>query len=337
MQIDRDISRIRKNFFETVGGIKTAEQLNNVRVVYIGRKGKVSRLLRSVSELPESVRPEMGRRLNLLKNEIEAKIKEISLKFSPGEETVSIDETLPGRPFFKGRRHPLSIVKGKITEIFFSLGFSLVEGPLIEDDWHNFTALNIPEFHPSRDMHDTLYVEGSNDLLLRTHTSPVQIRVMKNNPPPIAVIIPGKCFRKDAVDASHFPVFHQIEGLWVDRDISFADLKGTLIGFVSRMFGSRRTRFRPSYFPFTEPSCELDIECPVCSGSGCSTCGGQGFIEVLGAGMVHPKVFENAGYKEKYQGFAFGMGVERIALIYYGLADLRDFYNNDLRFLNQFE
>jgi len=337
MEIDREISRIRKNFFETIENIKTAEQLNNIKVVYIGRKGKVSRLLRGLSELPENLRPSVGQQLNILKNEIEAKIKETSLRFATSEETLSIDETLPGRPFFKGAHHPLNIIREKITEIFFSLGFSLVEGPLIEDDWHNFTALNIPEFHPSRDTHDTLYIEGEGHNLLRTHTSPVQIRIMKNNTPPLAVIVPGKCFRKDAIDASHFPVFHQIEGLWVDKDISFADLKGVLIGFISRMFSPNlKTRFRSSYFPFTEPSCELDIGCPICSGSGCSTCGGQGFIEVLGAGMVHPKVFRNAGYTEKYQGFAFGMGIERIALIYYGIADLRDFYNNDLRFLEQF-
>jgi len=337
MHISNEISRIRKNFFETVKNIKNAEQLNNVRVVYVGRKGKVSRLLRTISELPSGQRPEVGSELNKLKNEIEDKIRDISLGFSGGEKIAEIDATLPGAPFFRGHKHPLKIILDRITEIFFSMGFSLVEGPIVEDDWHNFTALNIPAHHPSRDMHDTFYIDGADDRLLRTHTSPVQIRILKNNPPPLAVIIPGKCFRKDAIDASHFPVFHQIEGLWVDKDISFADLKGVLMGFAQRLFGEVKTRFRSSYFPFTEPSCELDIGCPICGGSGCPTCGRQGYLEILGAGMVRPEVFKNAGYKEKSQGLAFGMGVERIALIYYGLTDIRDFYNNDIRFLEQFE
>ncbi|PIV18476.1 MAG: phenylalanine--tRNA ligase subunit alpha [Elusimicrobia bacterium CG03_land_8_20_14_0_80_50_18] len=337
MHIDAEISRIRKNFFETIKDIKTAEQLTNVRVVYIGRKGKVSRLLREVSGLPADIRPRVGKDLNLLKNEIEKNINDISLRFSGHAAEEDIDETLPGKPFSVGGRHPLSIIRNKITEIFFSMGFSLVEGPLMEDDWHNFTALNVPEFHPSRDMHDTLYLEGKDNLLLRTHTSPVQVRVMKHNKPPLAVIVPGKCFRNDAIDASHFPVFHQIEGLWVDKDISLSDLKGVLSAFVHRLFGNVRVRFRPSYFPFTEPSIELDMGCPVCGGSGCSTCGHGGFMEIMGAGMVHPEVFRNSGYEEKYQGFAFGMGIERIAMIYYGLADIRDFYNNDLRFLEQFK
>ncbi|MFH1352565.1 MAG: phenylalanine--tRNA ligase subunit alpha [bacterium] len=337
MHISNEISRIRKNFFETVKNIKNADQLNNVRVVYVGRKGKVSRLLRTISELPESQKPSVGAELNKLRDEIESEIKDIGLGFTGGEKVEEIDATLPGVPFFRGHKHPLKIVLDKITAIFFSMGFSLVEGPIVEDDWHNFTALNIPAHHPSRDMHDTFYIDGADDRLLRTHTSPVQIRILKNNTPPIAVIIPGKCFRKDAIDASHFPVFHQIEGLWVDKDISFADLKGVLMGFASRLFGEVKTRFRPSYFPFTEPSCELDIGCPICGGSGCSTCGRQGYLEILGAGMVHPEVFKNAGYKEKFQGLAFGMGVERIALIYYGLTDIRDFYNNDIRFLEQFE
>ncbi|MCD6422492.1 MAG: phenylalanine--tRNA ligase subunit alpha [Elusimicrobia bacterium] len=337
MHIKNEISRIRKNFFETVKNIKSVEQLLNIKSVYIGRKGKVSRLLKSIPELPPNIRPEIGKALNTLKTEIEAKLKEISLKFQQhGKGAGEIDETLPGIPFYSGTRHPLNQVLEKIADIFFSLGFSLVEGPLIEDDWHNFEALNIPEFHPSRDMHDTLYIEGHKNLLLRTHTSPVQIRILENNPPPLAVIVPGKCFRRDAVDASHYPVFHQVEGLWVDRDVSFSDLKGVLLGFAYRMFGDVKVRMRPSFFPFTEPSCELDISCTVCGGKGCSTCGGQGWLEILGAGMVHPNIFKNAGCKEKWQGFAFGMGVERIALIYYKLKDLRDFYNNDLRFLEQF-
>jgi len=337
MHISSEISRIRKNFFETIKNIKNAEQLNNVKVVYVGRKGKVSRLLRSVSELPQNLKPSVGAELNNLKNEIESKINDIGLRFTTGEKVVEIDATLPGKPFFRGHKHPLKIVLDRITEIFFSMGFSLVEGHLVEDDWHNFTALNIPEYHPSRDMHDTFYIDGFDGMLLRTHTSPVQIRIMKNNAPPIAVIVPGKCFRKDAVDASHFPVFHQVEGLWVDKDISFADLKGVLVGFAERLFGKVKTRFRPSYFPFTEPSCELDIGCRICGGSGCPTCSHQGYLEILGAGMVHPGVFRNAGYKEEFQGLAFGMGVERIALVYYGLKDIRDFYNNDIRFLEQFE
>ncbi|MCD6412944.1 MAG: phenylalanine--tRNA ligase subunit alpha [Elusimicrobia bacterium] len=336
MRIFDEILRIRKNFFESVKNIKNAEQLNNVRVVYIGRKGKVSRLLRTISDLPSDIRPKVGQELNSLKDEIEDKLKDLGLKINPHHQRFKIDETLPGRRFFAGHKHPLKIIMEKIFEIFFSLGFSLVEGPLIEDDWHNFTALNIPEYHPSRDMHDTLYIEGSGNLLLRTHTSPVQIRILKNNTPPVAVIVPGKCFRKDAIDASHFPVFHQIEGLWVDRDISFADLKGVLMGFVTRLFGKVESRFRPSFFPFTEPSCEMDISCPLCGGKGCSTCGGQGYLEILGAGMVHPAIFKNSGVKGEWQGFAFGMGVERIALIYYGLADIRNFYNNDIRFLDQF-
>lgn len=337
MRIFDEIHRIRKNFFESVKNIKNAEQLNNVRVVYIGRKGKVSRLLRSIAEIPSDIRPKVGKDLNLLKDEIESKLKDLALKIAPPRRRAEIDETLPGKIFFRGRKHPLKIIMEKIFDIFFSLGFSLVEGPLIEDDWHNFTALNIPEHHPSRDMHDTLYIEGNDKLLLRTHTSPVQVRILKNNAPPIAVVVPGKCFRKDAIDASHFPVFHQIEGLWVDKDISFADLKGVLTGFVTRLFGKVEARFRPSFFPFTEPSCEMDISCPICGGKGCPTCGGQGYLEILGAGMVHPAVFRNSGLEGKWQGFAFGMGVERIALIYYGLADIRNFYNNDIRFLNQFE
>jgi phenylalanyl-tRNA synthetase alpha chain len=328
---------------EARGAIEAAASvadLEALRVRYLGRQGAVTQLLRSLGALPADERPVVGAAANEAKRALEA-LLDARLAETQARETRArrqrerLDLTLPGRRPPRGVVHPLSRVHDEIVSIFAGLGFSVVEGPEIETDFYNFEALNIPKDHPARDMQDTFYL--SPDVLLRTHTSPVQIRTMKAQRPPVRVICPGRVYRRDA-DITHSPVFHQIEGLAVDRAISMGDLKGTLDLFAREMFGpGSAIRFRPSFFPFTEPSAEVDVRCFLCQGAGCRVCKQSGWLEILGSGMVHPQVLKNVGYDpEEVTGWAFGMGVERVAMLKYGIDDIRLFFENDLRFLRQF-
>jgi phenylalanyl-tRNA synthetase alpha chain len=322
-----------------ISAADSAAVLESVRVRYLGRKGLLTIMLRDVGSLSPEERPKAGAELNRVKIAVQGLLDEATLKLEqPGSGPVGdgVDLSLPGRGRFLGHRHPLSQITDEIVSIFHGMGFSVVEGPEVENEYYNFEALNTPDWHPSRDEQDSFYLTPG--ILLRTHTSPVQIRVMETLKPPVRIIAPGRCFRRDAPDASHFTNFHQVEGLYVDRGVSFADLKGTLAEFARRVFGAdRRVRFRPHYFPFTEPSAEMDVSCAGCGGEGCRTCSGKGWMEILGCGMVHPNVF---GYLdidyEIFNGYAFGMGIERIAMLKYGINDIRLFYENDIEFLGQF-
>ena len=327
---------------EAIGQIREAKQdgeLETLKKTYLGRKGKISKLLKSIGRLPPGERAAVG----LMANEVKQNItRQLQLKSLPlGKKTFSklnqkIDISLPGVLPDIGRFHPLTQIIDEVAAIFLRLGFRLVEGPEVETEYYNFQALNMPINHPSRETFHTFYT--TDNFLLRSQTSTVQRRVMKKERPPIAVIAPGKVFRPDATDASHSFMFHQIEGLLVDKDVTFSDLKGTLTTFCRQMFGGEtRMRFRPHYFPFTEPSVEIDISCIICGGKGCRVCSQKGWLEILGAGMVNPAVFEAVGYNpEEVTGFAFGMGVERIAMLKYGIDDIRMFFENDMRFLEQF-
>jgi len=338
--IDR-IEELGRLFKQEIAAIATPEELEKLRISYLGRKGLFTEIFEAIKSLPAEERPRAGQLANRVRNEMSSewnrKKKEIELKGEEAEvERKAVDVTLPGKKFTLGRKHPITLTLDEIKNIFVSLGFLIVDGPEVETEYYNFEALNMDLDHPARDMWSTLYIgEG---LLLRTHTSPVQIRVMERQSPPLAIIAPGKCYRRDAIDASHSPMFHQVEGLLVDKGISFANLKGVLTHFSRRMFGPEtKVRFRPSFFPFTEPSVEVDIQCVICEGRGCSVCKQSGWLEILGAGMVNPKVFQFVHYDTKeYTGFAFGMGVERIAMLRYGIDDMRLFFENDLRFLKQF-
>ncbi|SFR13863.1 phenylalanine--tRNA ligase subunit alpha [Desulfoscipio geothermicus] len=318
------------------------DQLNEIRVRFLGKKGLLTGVLRGMGSLSAEERPKIGRLANEVRSEIEdilarrtAEIKEEVKKVRL--EAEKIDVTLPGVAFMAGRKHPLSMIQEEIEDIFLGMGYSIEEGPEIELDFYNFEALNLPKDHPARDMQDSFYINP--EVLLRTHTSPVQVRTMERTAPalPVRIIAPGRVYRRDD-DATHSPMFNQVEGLAIDRRVTFADLKGTLQAFVERMFGPEtKTRFRPSFFPFTEPSAEVDISCVMCGGSGCRVCSQTGWLEILGCGMVHPRVLEVSGYNpEEVTGFAFGMGVERITMLKYGIDDLRLLFENDLRFLAQF-
>ena len=319
----------------------SAAELEQVRVRFLGRQGALTQLLRSLGTLPPEERPVVGAAANEAKRQLEA-LLEARVDEARQTERVSerrrqrLDLTLPGRRPPLGTVHPLTRVHDEIVTIFAELGFSVAEGPDIETDYYNFEALNIPADHPARDMQDTFYLPGG--LLLRTHTSPVQIRTMLAQKPPVRIVVPGRVHRRDVPDASHSPVFHQVEGLAVDRHVTMADLKGTLELFAREMFGPKsRIRFRPSFFPFTEPSAEVDVVCFLCGGDGCRVCKQSGWLEILGSGMVHPQVLKNVGYDpEEVTGWAFGMGIERIAMLKYGIDDIRLFFENDLRFLRQF-
>ncbi len=317
-----------------------ARDLDAVRVAYLGKKGQITAQLKQLGKLPADERPAAGQAINAAKEEVQARLEarreeleNVSLQAQLEREAV--DVTLPGRGRDTGGLHPVTRTLDRIDALFASMGFRVAEGPEIEDDYHNFEALNIPAHHPARAMHDTFYFDATR--LLRTHTSPVQIRVMENEGAPVRIIAPGRVYRCDS-DLTHSPMFHQVEGLLVDEGITFADLKGALHDFLEAFFEQRlEVRFRPSYFPFTEPSAEVDVQCVHCGGAGCRVCGGSGWLEVLGSGMVHPKVFEYCGIDpERYTGWAFGMGVERLAMLRYGVNDLRLFFENDLRFLRQF-
>ena len=317
------------------------EELDSLRVKYSGKKGELTAILKGMGKLSAEERPEMGKIANevreAIENEISQKreeIKKIELEKRLAEEVI--DVTMPGKTFKVGKRHPITQIIDEVTEIFMGIGFSVAEGPEVETVENNFDALNAPIDHPSRDMSDTFYF--NDELLLRTQTSPVQVRTMRSQELPIKIISPGRCFRNDSLDATHSPMFHQIEGLVVGKDITMAQFKGTLELFVQKLFGSNtRTKFRPHNFPFTEPSAEIDVTCFKCGGEGCSMCKGEGWIEILGAGMVHPNVLRNCGIDpEVYSGFAFGMGVERLAMLKYEIDDIRLLVENDIRFLEQF-
>lgn len=316
-------------------------ELDAVRVRYLGKKGLVTEQLKQLGGLPPEQRKSVGQQINRLKQRVTELLETRKTALEQAEADArlaagTLDVTLPGRNAQSGGLHPVSRTLRRIERLLAQLGFSVEEGPEIEDEYHNFEALNIPEQHPARAMHDTFYFEGG--LLLRTHTSPVQIRIMEQRQPPFRIIAPGRVYRCDS-DLTHTPMFHQVEGLLVDPDVSFADLMGTLDLFLKAFFerDDLKTRYRPSYFPFTEPSAEVDVQCVECSGSGCRVCGQTGWLEVLGSGMVHPEVFRYCGIdSEKYTGYAFGMGVERLAMLRYGVNDLRLFFENDLRFLKQF-
>ena len=318
----------------------TEPEIYQFKSRYLGRNGSVTSLIKLLRDIPSEQRAAAGSLINTFKQELEGRIEAAlqNARTAVKNRLISehaVDVTLPGRKLPLGNRHPITIIADRIIEIFTSLGFTIVEGPEVELDFFNFEALNIPKDHPARDMHDTFYL--SKETLLRTHTSPVQIRTMQLSNPPVSIICPGKVYRCDS-DISHTPMFHQVEGLLVDEDVSFGDLKGILNTFVHQIFyEDTRLRFRPSFFPFTEPSAEVDIQCVMCRGKGCRVCGDSGWLEILGSGMVHPQVFRNVGYDpEKYTGFAFGLGVERIAMLKYGINDIRLFFENDYRFLMQF-
>ena len=320
-----------------VQGIGGAAQLEEFRVRYLGRKGLLSGILRGLGALSAEDKPRLGAKANEAKAAIEElyAAKKVMLGTDGANSRPALDLSLPGRRPAHGRLHPISRVMGETCAIFAAMGFDIAEGPNVELDYYNFEALNIPAHHPARDMHDTFYI--SDSLLLRTHTSPMQARIMEKQQPPLRVVAPGQVYRCDS-DITHTPMFHQVEGFLVDENVSFADLKGVLALFVNKMFGSGvGLRFRPSFFPFTEPSAEVDIACVICGGKGCRVCKKTGWLEILGSGLINPAVFEKIGYDPKrYSGFAFGLGVERIAMLTYGIDDIRLFYENDLRFLSQF-
>ena len=318
----------------------TMEEVEELRLKYISKKGAISQLFADFKNVSAEDKKEVGQAINELKNFALEKINSLKESFETSSSLDSgIDLTRPGEPMKLGTRHPLSLVKNEIINIFARLGFIVAEGPEIEDDWHVFSALNFPPEHPARDMQDTFFIEKDPDVLLRTHTSSVQIRVMERTQPPIRAIFPGRVFRNEAISARSHCIFHQIEGLYVDENVSFADLKQTLLQFAKELFGEgTKIRLRPSYFPFTEPSAEMDVSCSICGGKGCNVCKYTGWLEILGCGMVDPNVLESCSIdSKKYTGFAFGMGLERITMLRYGIKDIRHFFENDVRFLKQFE
>ena len=338
-----DIEALNKDVESAIRQVNSLQELDELRQKYLGRKGIIAELTGSIPGLPKEQRGAFGQQVNALKQKINALI--IEKQQSLGQAAVGPAEglqdiTMPGVACEPGKLHPITQVIQEICTIFMNMGFAVFEGPEIETEYNNFTGLNIPLEHPSRDVFDTFYLESQSKdrLLLRSHTSPAQVRVMKSSKPPLAVVVPGKVYRPDAVDASHSFMFHQIEGFMVDEEIKFSDLKGVLEVFAKAVFGKDiKMRFRPHFFPFTEPSAEVDISCIICGGKGCSVCGRKGWLEILGSGMIHPNVFKQVGYPAgKYTGFAFGLGIERIAMLKYGINDIRLFFENDLRFLKQF-
>ena len=335
-----ELDRLQKEVVISVAQASTEKEISEIRVRYLGKKGSITQVLKSLGTLPESERREIGQRANQLKQNTEARIEEALSRIQEKTrqealERERIDVTLPGRRIPVGKRHPLTQILDEIIDIFSRLGFEVVEGPEVELDYYNFEALNIPKGHPAREMQATFFI--SEDVVLRTHTSPVQARTMEKKRPPVRVISPGAVYRCDS-DPSHSPMFHQVEGLLVDKGVTFADLKGVLTAFVHQMFGKEtKLRFRPSFFPFTEPSAEIDIECFICGGKGCGICSNTGWLEILGSGMVDPAVYKFVNYDpEEVTGFAFGLGIERIAMLKFGINDIRLFFTNDLRFLRQF-
>lgn len=337
-KMEQELKSLQEEAQSSLNQLSTSEELENFRIRFLGRKGAFSTIMRNLGSVAKEDRPRLGQLANTIKEELadlfSRKQEEINTS-KTGQPTSGVDLTLPGRRPEAGRLHPVTQIMNEVCSIFEGLGFSVAEGPDVELDHYNFAALNIPEHHPARDMHDTFYI--SDSILLRTHTSPMQARIMENEQPPLRVIAPGKVYRCDS-DITHTPMFHQVEGFLVDKSVSFADLKGVLTVFIQKMFGDDLSlRFRPSFFPFTEPSAEVDIACVICRGEGCRVCKKTGWIEILGAGMIDPEVFKMVGYDpDVYSGFAFGVGIERMAMLKYGINDIRLYYENDLRFLNQF-
>jgi phenylalanyl-tRNA synthetase alpha chain len=318
---------------------ESPEAVEAFRIQYLGKKGHLNALFADFKTVPAEQKKEIGQHINTLKQYVTEKVDVLKAGLAASAGRASIpDMTVPGKSMPLGARHPISIVRNQVIDIFTRLGYNISEGPEIEDDWHVFSALNFPPEHPARDMQDTFFIEKDPDVLLRTHTSSVQVRVMENTQPPIRTISPGRVFRNEAISARAHCIFHQVEGLYIDKNVSFADLKQTLMYFAKEMFGSEtETRFRPSFFPFTEPSAEMDISCKICGGKGCNVCKYTGWLEILGCGMVDPNVLEHSGIDSRsYTGFAFGMGIERIAMLRYEVKDLRLYFENDARFLEQF-
>jgi phenylalanyl-tRNA synthetase alpha chain len=334
------LNLLKQKALQNLTQSQSLNELNELRIKFLGKKGELTQILRGMLELSPEERPAIGKLANEIKEDLEREFSQKILELkqqlkSKKLEEERIDVTIPSKVVL-GHKHPLTLVMDEIREIFIGLGYEVVEGPEIELDYYNFEALNTPKDHPARDVQDTFYI--TDEILLRTQTSPVQVRTMEKRKPPLKIIAPGRVYRSDAVDATHSPMFHQVEGLTIGENITMGDLKGTLVAFAREMFGrDRKARFRPHYFPFTEPSAEMDISCIACHGEGCRICKYTGWLEILGCGMVHPNVLENVGYDpEKVNGFAFGMGIERIAMLKYGINDMRLFYENNLRFLEQF-
>jgi phenylalanyl-tRNA synthetase alpha chain len=318
--------------------INNADDLENFRLTYLSKKGKINILFDDFKLVPNEEKKIIGAKLNILKNEASQIFENFKSLAENKTETILNDIFAPAEPFTKGSRHPINLVKNQLVDIFKRLGFTIENGPEIEDDWHVFSALNFPQNHPARDMQDTFFVKKNPDILLRTHTSSVQVRVMKEQKPPIRSIMPGRVYRNEVISARSHCAFHQIEGLYIDKDVSFADLKQTLLYFAQELFGTSTTiRLRPSYFPFTEPSAEMDVSCTICGGKGCNLCKHTGWLEILGCGMVDPNVLTLSNINpEEYTGFAFGLGLERLALLLYQINDIRLYFENDVRFLKQF-
>lgn len=341
MDTREQLEQIRAEAAASIESAASLQELDAVRVKYLGKKGELTAVLKTMGKLSPEERPKVGQMANEVRELITADLEKRNELLKAAQQEMklkaeTIDVTLPGTKVEIGHKHPLSIVLDEVKEIFLGMGFEVVGGPEVEWDYYNFEALNIPKDHPARDTQDTFYI--TENMLLRTQTSGVQIRTMENKKPPIRMIAPGRVFRSDAVDATHSPLFHQIEGMAIDEGITMGDLKGTLETFAKKLYGEQtKIRFRPHHFPFTEPSCEIDVSCFKCGGCGCSMCKGEGWIEILGGGMVHPKVLRTGGIDpEKYSGFAFGVGLERIAMFRFGLDDMRLLYENDVRFLDQF-
>lgn len=337
----QQLENIESEAIKETSSCDSIKGLDDLRVKFLGKKGELTAILKQMGKLSAEERPVIGQLANKIRQDIENVITSKMTELKEKEQSAkiareSIDITLPGKPQRFGKLHPLSIVENEIKEIFMGMGFSVADGPEVEYDYYNFEALNLPPDHPARDTQDTFYI--TDNILLRTQTSSVQVHVMENQKPPIRIISPGRVYRSDAVDATHSPIFHQIEGLVVDKGITMGDLKGTLETLMKKLYGDDcKIRLRPHHFPFTEPSCEVDISCYMCGGKGCSVCKGEGYIELLGAGMVHPKVLAGCGIDtEIYSGFAFGMGLERMVTARYNISDMRLLYENDLRFLEQF-
>ena len=336
--LDKNIAEIKKSFSLDIKSVSSIKDVEEIRIKYFSRNGLITQLFEQLKEASKEEKPELGKKLNLFRNDLASRFDEIKEKISSStsSEEKKIDLTLPGNEFIIGSKHILTQTLDEIKSIFKGLGFSVANGPELESDYYNFESLNFPADHPARDMQDTFFV--SKDFLLRTHTTPVQIRIMEKQAPPVRAIMPGRVYRNEAVSARSYCMFHQVDGIYVDTDVTFAELKGTLVSFAKQFYGSDlKYRFRPSFFPFTEPSAEMDITCYLCKGKGCKICKNSGWLEILGCGMVDPNVFKYVNYdSEKYTGYAFGMGIERIALLKYGITDIRIFFDNDLRFLKQF-
>jgi phenylalanyl-tRNA synthetase alpha chain len=338
--VKEELETLYKETLSSLSQVSTEKDVNEIRVRVLGRKGNLTQLLKGLGVLPEGDRREIGKRANEIKEDLESRVEEALSRIreqgrKEALEKEKIDVTLPGRRSPLGKKHPITQTLDEMIDIFSRLGFEVVEGPEVELDYYNFEALNIPKGHPAREMQATFFI--SDEVVLRTHTSPMEVRTMEKHPPPVRIISPGPCYRRDS-DPTHSPMFHQVEGLLVDKGIRFSDLKGVLTAFVHQMFGKEtKLRFRPSFFPFTEPSAEVDIECVMCGGKGCGVCSNTGWLEILGSGMTDPAVFKFVNYDpEEVTGFAFGMGVERIAMLKFGINDIRLFFTNDLRFLRQF-